>query len=244
MKKIYYKKSTKINFKNIFKVTSLSTCVFGIFIILYIFFPLISWQVYFAPVFASQKINLPIPQSTLINSSSVKNLIAYSAKSLTNNLDYTNAKNWFPQHPPEENKPNISSYSLSIPKLNIKEAKVTTIDYDLAKHLVNYGGTAIPPENGTAVIFGHSTLPQLFNPKDYKTIFATLHTLKVGDQIFAAVENVTYSYRIYNIIIVDPKDTEEIFAQRFDSSYIALITCTPPGTIWKRLVIKAKLERI
>lgn len=244
MKKIYYKKSSRKNFKNILKAISLFTTIIGIFMFLYIFFPLISWQIYFAPTFAYQKINLPIPESTLINTSSLKNLVAYSANSLINNTDYTNAKNWFPEHPPKQNKSNINSYFLSIPKLNIKDAEVTTIDYDLAKHLVNYGGTAIPPENGTAVIFGHSTLPQLFNPKDYKTIFATLHTLKIGDEINVTIENVTYLYRIYNINVVDSKDTEAIFSQRFDDSYITLITCTPPGTVWKRLVVKAKLEKI
>jgi len=30
----------------------------------------------------------------------------------------------------------------------------------------------------------------------------------------------------------------------FDNSYITLVTCTPPGTTWKRLVIRASLDSI
>ena len=92
------------------------------------------------------------------------------------------------------------------------------------------------------MIFGHSTLPQLFNPKNYKTIFANAYLLKENDLIYATVENITYKYRVYNISVVDPKDTS-IFTQDLNDSYITLVTCTPPGTIWKRLIIKARLEK-
>jgi len=108
---------------------------------------------------------------------------------------------------------------------------------------VNYGGTAIPPEKGNAVIFGHSTLPQLFNQKDYKTIFATLYKLTVGDVIQIKVAGVEYYYKIFSITVVDPSDTS-VFEQNFSDSFLSLVTCTPPGTTWKRLIIKAKLEKI
>jgi sortase A len=41
-----------------------------------------------------------------------------------------------------------------------------------------------PGEYGNIVIFGHSTLPQLYNPKDYKTIFTYLPSLEKKDHIF------------------------------------------------------------
>ncbi|MDO8639815.1 MAG: sortase, partial [bacterium] len=78
---------------------------------------------------------------------------------------------------------------------------------------------------------------------DYKTIFATLHTIKINDEIFVSIEGVSYKYNIYNIIIVDPTDTS-IFTQTVDDSYLTLVTCTPPGTIWKRLIVKARLQKI
>ena len=120
---------------------------------------------------------------------------------------------------------------------------MSTRDNNLAIHLVNYQNTAIPPDNGNAVIFGHSTLPQLFNPNDYKTIFATAYQLRLGDEIYATVNGASFKYRVFNISVVEPTDTS-IFEQNYDNSYLTLVTCTPPGTTWKRLIIKAKLEKI
>lgn len=91
------------------------------------------------------------------------------------------------------------------------------------------------------MIFGHSTLPQLFDPTNYKAIFATLHTLKAGDTFEVTVDDTSYSYKIFSISITTPDDMN-IFSQSYDNSYITLVTCTPPGTIWKRLVIRASLE--
>jgi sortase A len=42
------------------------------------------------------------------------------------------------------------------------------------------------------------------------------------------------------IFVVDPNDFG-VLDQDKDGSYLTLITCTPPGTYLKRLVVKAKL---
>lgn len=164
----------------------------------------------------------------------------------TNNLgtNYLNAQSWFPTYKNKKSgDAKIQSYTLSIPTLGIKDALVSTADNELEKHLVNYGGTAIPPDNGNAVIFGHSTLPQLFHSEDYKTIFATLYKLKVKDEFSVNVSGIVYTYKVSSIIVVEPSDTS-IFGQDYNDSHVTLVTCTPPGTTWKRLIIKAKLEKI
>lgn len=243
MNKRYYKKTKKLNIKKIFKFFSLGVGILGFISLIYIFFPLLSWQIYFAPVFAEQNIASPIPKTEIVTQLSIKSLASYAANNFSG-IDYSNADNWFPSfRPVQKGTPRISSYKITIPKLNINSAEVSTIDHDLDKHLVNYIGTAVPPDNGNAVIYGHSTIPQLFSAKDYKKIFATLHTLKVGDEFTVNVQNIIYSYKIFNIIIVDPSDTS-IFTQSYDNSYITLVTCTPPGTTWKRLIVKAKLQKI
>lgn len=242
MNKCYYKKDKK-NTKKILRYFSLFIFIIGISITLYISFPLILWQLYFAPVFAVSGINAPIPKTAIVNNATIKSLISTASQNLAG-VDYSNAQNWFPNYKPEGTaSPKISSYTVSIPKLKIKDAVVSAIDNNLDMHLVNYAGTAIPPDNGNAVIYGHSTLPQLFSPKDYKTIFATLHTIKIGDEFSVKVSGVEYYYKIFSITIVDPSDTS-IFVQDFDNSYITLVTCTPPGTVWKRLIIKARLQKI
>lgn len=244
MSKYYYKYRKTKNLKQLSKAGSLLIFLIGIVIVAYIFFPIISWQVYFAPVFASNDITVPIPKSNIVDSGNLDSIISSQVSNITG-TDYSNAQTWFPnlkiQNSREVN--NISSFNLSIPKLGIKSAVVSTIDYDLSSHLVDYGGTAIPPDTGNAVIFGHSTLPQWFDPTNYKAIFATAYKLNLGDKIFATVSGVTYQYVIDNITVVNPDNTS-IFNQDVKNSYITLVTCTPPGTTWKRLIIKARLTKI
>ena len=210
----------------------------------YFFFPILSWQLYLAPVFAAENITSPIPKATVLNGSTFASL-ARQTTSLLLGINYYNAATWFPSAPPpsDATKPEITTYRLSIPKLKIVNAIVSTVDSDLASHLVNYPGTAVPPQKGNAVIFGHSTLPQLYNPKDYKTIFANAHNLQVGDTFKVTTDGLEYTYKIFSITIVDPEDTSALF-QTYDDSYVTIITCTPPGTIWKRLILKAKLQKL
>lgn len=220
----------------------LCLAVIGSVNLLYFFFPFISWQVFFAPAFASQNVVAPVPVSSRLTISTLGSLFSTTVNSL-NGVDYTDAKNWFPEYKVSGHSSNIATYTISIPRLGIRDAEVTTKDNDLKRHLVNYAGTAVPPEKGNAVIYGHSTLPQLFNPNNYTQIFATLHTIKGGDMIHVKVQDVTYTYTVNKVIVVEAEDTSPL-VQEFDNSYLTLITCTPPGTIWKRLVVKATLEKL
>jgi sortase A len=235
MGKYYYKKAKKNKIRICLRLISGIFLLTGISIILYVLFPLISWQIYFQPIYASQEMTSSIPRANIVD----------LAKNSMDTLDYTKAENWFKNYNPISKNKNtdISSYSISIPKIRIQDAIVSTIDTDLGRHLVNYQGTGIPGRNGNAVIFGHSTLPQLFNEKDYKTIFANVYKLKNGDVIYATLNNVSYAYKIFKTTVVDPSDSSA-FIQDYDNSYLTLVTCTPPGTIWKRLIVRARLEKI
>ncbi len=158
--------------------------------------------------------------------------------------DFTNANAWFPTKPQKKIVTPVNSYTLSISKLGLTDATVTIAGDDLAKSLVHYGGTSLPGEYGNAVIFGHSTLPQFFKgTKEYKSIFATLPTIKIGDDITILYDGVTYTYRVYDKVVVDPTDLSPL-EQHFDDSYITVVTCVPPGTYLYRLNVKARLVRI
>lgn len=236
MAKYYYKRSAKRNLKIYLRLTSIVFLIVGISIISYILLPALSWQIYFQSTFASQNITSSIPRASIVD----------LATNFIDKTNYYKAENWFPKFNPNssgQKKQGNSIYAISIPIINIREAIVSTIDTDLTKHLVNYPGTGIPGKNGNAVIFGHSTLPQLFNPKDYKTIFANAYKLKNENNIYAQVNGVTYTYKIFNITVVDPEDSSAL-EQNYDNSYLTLVTCTPPGTTWKRLIVKARLEKI
>jgi sortase A len=138
---------------------------------------------------------------------------------------------------------NTKEYSLSIPKLNIVRAKVVVGGEDLSRSLVHYLPKSLPGEYGNVAIFGHSTLPQLYNVTDYKTIFTYLPSLEKNDMIMVQLGDLEYEYQITDMFVVMP-DKVSVLEQKYDASYLTLVTCVPPGTFWKRLVVRAKLVQL
>src|SRR3990167_8557231 len=130
MANFYYKKIKKRNKKFFIKIGSSIVLLSGIAILFYAFFPLLSWHIYFAPVFASQDVVAPIPKTTVVTSSALTGLLREAANTLQG-VDYTDAQTWFPSYNPQKGIPKIPSYTISIPKINIQNASVSTTDTDL-----------------------------------------------------------------------------------------------------------------
>lgn len=229
-----YKKTKPVNVRKFARMMGLGLILLGFLFALYAFFPLLSWQLYLRPVFASNNFASPIPHTTIMTQDTIQSLLASSFR----------GGDWLPSgYQNAEFNAQISRYFFSIPKLKIDKAEVSTTDTNIDLHLVHFPGTALPPAKGNAVIFGHSTLPQLYSPTNYKTIFANIHNLAIGDSFSVTTDETTYIYKIVSISIVDAEDTSYL-AQPTDDSYLTVVTCTPPGTIWKRLVLKSRLEKI
>ena len=160
------------------------------------------------------------------------------------NINYANPKTWFPVAPVLPPQPSrITHYSLSIPKLKIDQAAVQIGGEDLMVSLVQYPGTTLPGQYGNTVIFGHSVLPQFFSPKNYKTIFSTLPKLEEGDEILVDSDGIKYRYLVRKLVETEPGDIA-VLEQNYDSQWLSLITCVPPGTYLRRLVVRAQLVSI
>ncbi len=216
----------------------------GFWVLAWVLWPIISFSVVSDTLFAG--VVAPVPDGHKETKSTLLAPIVLAAggeSGTDDSIDFTNANAWFPNKPQKKVVTPVNTYKLSIPKLKISDATVIISGDDLSKNLVHYGGTGLPGEYGTAVIFGHSTLPQFFSPTNYKSIFSTLPTLVVGDEIFVTYDGVEYRYQIYEMVVTDPNDLTPL-EQHFDDSYITLITCVPPGTYWKRLNVRARLVRI
>jgi sortase A len=237
-----YKKANTIGRKRIGRLLGLGVTLLGFVLLLYLTYPLLSWKIFNEPAFATQGVMAPIPKTTVIDKDSIKSLLSATANTIIG-VDYSKADNWYPSYEKSAPAVKTTTYFLSIPKLKIQNALVSSADTDLSRHLVQYPGTAMPPDKGSTVIFGHSTLPQLFDPTDYMTIFANAHTLKADDVIHVNVNNVEYAYKITSVTVTTPEDTS-VLAQEYDDSHLVIITCTPPGTTWKRLIVKSRLEML
>ncbi len=162
----------------------------------------------------------------------------------TVDADYTQLSNWFIKTDADQSKilnsQSEQTYLFTIPKLKIADAIVSVGSMDLKKSLIQYPNTALPGQLGNTVVFGHSVLPQFFNPKSYLTIFSTLFKLNQGDEIILKYDQTQYRYLIEEMYEVTPTDLS-VLEQRFDGRYLTLITCSPPGTYLRRLIIRARV---
>lgn len=220
--------------------------ILGFFFLANAAYPIITYQLLVSPRFSSSFVSpnteAAIAQSFGAVSGQENNVPAETLGTQVDIADLTKASNWFPEESVIFDERQTSLYSLSIPKLGIENAKVA-LGNDLKSNLVQYPGTAAPGRFGNTVIFGHSVLPQFFNPKNYMTIFSTLPTLRPRDEILVDFNQVRYKYVVEQMIEVVPTDIS-ILAQRYDDSYLTLITCVPPGTYMKRLIVRSRLTKI
>ena len=164
---------------------------------------------------------VPIVSFSLKHSRNLNQIISPLSNSFYNqdtvlgqaDVDYTHLQNWFVDKSNDSNgqgsnlvSSNPLVYSLSIPKLKIDNAQVVIGGEDLKKSLIHYPNTALPGQLGSGVIFGHSVLPQFFNPKSYITIFSTLFKLNQGYEIFVNYDNINYKYIVEQMYEVTPSD--------------------------------------
>lgn len=218
------------------KVVSFTLMSLGILMLLWVAWPILSFMALADALFPH--VVSPVSDIAGGNFGSAPQVFAAAGAGSTGDLSRVSA--WFPAAPQKHVVTPVNTYTLSIPKLKIENALVTIGSDDLNTSLIHYGGTGLPGQYGNAVIFGHSALPQFFDASNYKTIFSTLPTLKSGDTVTIHYDDVTFTYEIFDLAVVDPADLTAL-EQKFDSSYITLVTCVPPGMYSKRLNIRAKL---
>ncbi len=219
--------------------------ILGSLFMFWSFYPIVSFEIYSRLRFR-QDYNSPVPRSLSVTSLAEANSVLGNYDVFSNNLrDFTKVNLWFPNKPQKvsQNDIKVKEYTLSIPKLNINDARVIVGGEDLKKSLVHYLPESLPGEYGNVAIFGHSTLPQLYNPKNYTTIFTYLPSMEKGDKIYVKIDGQEYEYETFETFVVNP-DQISVLEQQTDASYLTLVTCVPPGTYWKRLILKAKLTKL
>jgi len=145
----------------------------------------------------------------------------------------------------EEGKSN-PDFLLTIERLGIQKARIIpNVDgqnrrvylKELLSGIGHLKGSSFPGEGRNIFLFGHSSLPFLFNSRDYSTIFSTLDKLKRGDLILVEFAGKKFFYRVENIKVVSASSS----ASDFDSSRekLTLFTCFPPGLLTERLAVTA-----
>lgn len=218
--------------KKIGSIISLILILTGLTLLVSAIYPIATFELYYAHKYSI--LASPISEQEELFSNKLTRVLGATF------TDFTRASIWFPKATPVIMRQNSKDYSLSIPKLNINNAKVAINGEDLSKSLIQFTGS-LPGTIGNPVIFGHSTLLLFYNPKDYKAIFSKLPDLDLGDNITVEVDNVTYVYRIFKMFITSANDLT-VLDQNTNEEQLTLVTCVPPGTYLKRFIVKARLE--
>jgi len=251
-----HQRAALINFwQHLKNLTPTIMITVGASLLISVGYPIISYELTVAQKAKKDRFVAPIPQEAILQAKGILSpttdnayspqVLAQSVHSSTT-VDYTKVSNWFDFPKPQSqfiSPSNITHYTLSIPKLRIKDVLVTIGGDDLDDSLVQYGGTANPGEAGSPVLFGHSVLPQFYNPKSYRSVFSLLPTLTAGDEIIVNFDGITYHYIVYDYFEVSP-DEINILEQHYNRKDLTLVTCTPPGTYWRRGIVKAQLVNL
>jgi sortase A len=131
-----------------------------------------------------------------------------------------------------------------IPKINVEiptdYSQTTTsnkaIEDALDNGIVHYPTTVRPGQAGNAAFFGHSS-NNIFNPGKYKFAFVMLHKLVEGDTFYLTYEGKAYAYEVISRRVVEPTEVGVLGPVANETATATLITCDPPGTSLKRLVV-------
>lgn len=105
-------------------------------------------------------------------------------------------------------------------------------------HFAMPGASSVPGQIGNTAISGHSS-NDLFEPGDFKFVFAQLDKLGQGDTIYVNYEGTRYTYIVTKKEVVKPNEGNKL-AYATDKPILTLITCTPLGTSLNRLLVTAE----
>lgn len=131
----------------------------------------------------------------------------------------------------------IPKINVQIPLvLNIPSNQESAIENALESGVAHYPSTVLPGQNGNTAFFGHSS-NNIFNPGKYKFAFVLLRSLTTGDTFYLTYGGTVYAYQVFAREIVDPSQVGVLTDTKGKQATATLITCDPPGTTQKRLVV-------
>ncbi len=146
---------------------------------------------------------------------------------------------------PKEFTPIDSQFSIIIPKINANAKVIRNVNpYEsseyqkaLTQGVAHASGTATPDQFGNVFIFAHSAT-NWYQANDYNAVFYLLNKLVAGDSIIVYFENIPYNYSVDEIKFVKPAEVDYL-SNNLNTNQLTLMTCWPPGTTLKRLIVVA-----
>ncbi len=149
---------------------------------------------------------------------------------------------------PKEIEPMDKSFGIVIPKIKANAKVVANVDplqedtYQraLTKGVAHALGTVLPGEIGNTFIFAHSA-GNWYEANQYNAVFYLLYKLVKGDVINVYYKDRLYVYKVRELKYVEPTEVSYLAAKTDGWKTLTLMTCWPPGTTLKRLIVVADI---
>lgn len=142
--------------------------------------------------------------------------------------------------------PLYPSFGIVIPKIRANARVMPEVDPEnerayqvaLTKGVAHAKGTALPGEKGNVFIFAHSA-GNFYDANRYNAIFYLLSKIEKDDDIYLFYKKDKYQYKVREKKIVDASAVQYLKGTESKST-VTLMTCWPPGTTFKRLLVVAE----
>lgn len=135
----------------------------------------------------------------------------------------------------------IPSLDISAPVIYASEKNEAAYQKALKQGVVHFPQTALPGQEGNCYIFGHSS-DYIWSGGKYKSVFATLPSIKKGDKILISDSQGTeYIYKVTDTAVVAANDLSVLSQETNGKKILTLQTSYPVGTALKRFIARAEI---
>lgn len=147
----------------------------------------------------------------------------------------------------KELTPIDTDFGIIIPKIGANAKVIKDVDpYNsriyqqaLTKGVAHAKGSALPDREGNIFLFSHSSV-NFYEAGRYNSIFYLLNKLDTDDTIDIYFHSIKYGYRVTKKEFVSSTAIEYLKPTKGNDAYtVTLMTCWPPGTSFKRLIVTA-----
>ncbi|MDD4937600.1 MAG: sortase [Candidatus Shapirobacteria bacterium] len=140
-----------------------------------------------------------------------------------------------------------TNFSIVIPKINANTKVIDNVDpfnsheYQIAltRGVAHAKGSSTPNSGGNTFIFAHSA-GNWYQANQYNAVFYLLNKLIKDDEIIIYYQSQPYHYSVIETKLVNASEINYLIGN--SPNQLTLMTCWPPGTTLKRLLVIATLK--
>lgn len=135
----------------------------------------------------------------------------------------------------------IDTLGIKTPVIEVADKSEKAYQGALLRGVGHFPGTAAAGQPGNMYVFGHSS-DFSWSKSEYKTVFALLPKIAVGDSIVVSdAEGTPYEYRVTETAVISPKDLSVLDQYGYQKRMLTVQTSYPLGTALKRFIAIAEL---